>query len=280
MLAKNKLNSVLSVSMFNNTAHVLVFDSGVGGLSVVAELRTLMPRIYITYVADDEFRPYGEKTEAQLKQRLPGLLQTLVLATNPDAVVIACNTASTTALGEIRDALNIPVVGVVPAIKPAAQMSTTKTIAVLGTPGTVKRKYVDRLVSDFGNGCQVVLHGSSALVSLAEEKLSGKHVSAEKISAEITPMFLAKGGADIDVVVLACTHFPLLLDGLKSKAPRKVRWVDSGAAIAKRTQSVLEDLPPNSTPNMPQTALLIGGQIDKVRIKTFAEFGFPKMVIL
>ena len=103
-------------------AHVLVFDSGVGGLSVVSELRSLMPDIYITYVADDEFRPYGNRTEAQLKARLPGLLKTLSLAAKPGAIVIACNTASTTALTEIRAALDIPVIGVVPAIKPAAQL--------------------------------------------------------------------------------------------------------------------------------------------------------------
>jgi len=280
MLAKNKLNSVLSKPMLKKAAHVLVFDSGVGGLSVVAELRALMPDLYITYVADDEFRPYGDKTETQLKARLPGLLKTLVIAAKPDALVIACNTASTAALSEIRAALDIPVIGVVPAIKPAAQMSKSKTIAVLGTPGTVKRKYVGKLVSDFGNGCQVVLYGSTGLVGLAEEKLSGKHAPAEKISAEITPMFSAKRGADIDVVVLACTHFPLLLDELKSAAPRKIRWIDSGAAIAKRTQSILEGVQPSQTSKAPQTALLIGGQKDTERANMFKGFGFQKTVIL
>lgn len=276
MLAKNKLNSVLSALM----GHVLVFDSGVGGLSVVAELRALMPDLYITYVADDAFRPYGEKTEAQLKARLPGLLQTLVLAAKPDIVVIACNTASTTALSEIRKIVDAPVIGVVPAVKPAALMSKSKTIAVLGTPGTVRRKYVDRLISDFGNNCQVILHGSTGLVGLAEEKLSGQEIDIDKIRAEITPMFSAKGGADIDVVVLACTHFPLLLGELKSTAPRKVSWISSGVAIAKRTQSVLKNLEVNKTPDTPQTALLIGGQENVRRTKMFAEFGFAKTVIL
>lgn len=114
----------------------LVFDSGVGGLSVVRELRRHMPHLHLTYVADDAFRPYGHKTEAQLKARLPALIQTLVLAVQPDVVVIACNTASTTALAEIRSVVDIPVIGVVPAIKPAAQSSKLKSIAVLGTPGT------------------------------------------------------------------------------------------------------------------------------------------------
>ncbi len=270
--------------------HVLVFDSGVGGLSVVAELRALMPDLYITYVADDAFRPYGEKTETQLKERLPGLLKTMALAVNPDVVVIACNTASTTALAEIRAVLDIPVIGVVPAVKPAAQMSKTKTIAVLGTPGTVKRKYVDKLIADFGNGCQVVLHGSTGLVDLAERKLSGQDINIDDIHAEIKPMFFAKyredtheennHGENIDIVVLACTHFPLMMKQLKEAAPQQVRWIDSGAAIARRTASVLNKLTLNKVPDYPQTALLIGGQKNVTRARMFAKFGFVKTVIL
>lgn len=275
MLAKNKLNSVLCAGM-----HVLVFDSGVGGLSVVAELRKLMPDLYITYVADDGFRPYGDKTEAQLKARLPGLLKTLILMVRPDAVVIACNTASTTALDEIRAELDIPVIGVVPAIKPAAQMSKTKTIAVLGTPGTVKRKYVDRLISDFAGGCQVVLHGSTGLVELAERKLVGKSVDISDIKSEIMPMFSSNYGRDIDVVVLACTHFPLLVKQLEFVAPHKVNWIDSGFAIAKRTQSILVNLPKNAALNHPQICFLIGGQKNVNRSKMFADYGFVKTVTL
>jgi len=260
--------------------HALVFDSGVGGLSVVAELRKLMPDLYITYVADDAFRPYGEKTEAQLKARLPGLLKTLILVANPDVVVIACNTASTTALSEVRTAIDVPVIGVVPAVKPAAQISQSKTIAVLGTPGTVHRKYVNKLIADFGNGCQVVLHGSTGLVDLAEEKLSGKSVMQDKIEAEIMPMFSAKNGCDIDAVVLACTHFPLLLEELKLAAPRNVNWIDSGAAIAKRTKAVLQDINQKPIPQIPQTALLIGGHENAARREMFKTYGFTKTVSL
>lgn len=284
MLAKNKLNSVLCAGMFKKMAHVLVFDSGVGGLSVVAELRKLMPGLYLSYVADDAFRPYGDKTEAQLKARLPGLLKTLVMTLNPDVVVIACNTASTTALAEIRAALDIPVIGVVPAVKPAAGMSQSKTIAVLGTPGTVKRKYVDTLISDFANGCRVVLHGSTGLVDLAERKLVGESIDIADIQAEVAPMFSGVQGADIDVVVLACTHFPLLVNELKAAAPHKVKWIDSGAAIAKRTQSVLLNLSKtpakNLAPSHPQTSFLIGGLDNKTRSKMFAEYGFKKTVVL
>ncbi len=274
MLAKNKLNSVLLAVM----AHVLVFDSGVGGLSVVAELRALMPDLHISYVADDAFRPYGDKTKAQLKARLPGLLHTLVLATHPDIVVLACNTASTAALADIRQELDIPVVGVVPAIKPAATLSRSKHIAVLGTPGTVRRKYVDKLIRDFAKDCHVVLHGSSALVRLAENKLAKGHVNIADIKAEIAPVFANAHGAAIDVVVLACTHFPLLLEELKQAAPQAVVWMDSGMAIARQTCSVLKGLDVKPVPDTPQTALFIAGRNNQSRRGVFARYGFEKTV--
>ena len=273
-------------------AHVLVFDSGVGGLSVVAELRALMPDVYITYVADDEFRPYGEKTEAQLKSRLPALLKTLVMTTKPDAVVIACNTASTTALGEIRDVLDIPVIGVVPAIKPAAQMSKTKAIAVLGTPGTVKRAYVDDLIADFASDCAITLVGSTGLVEMAERKLAGGRVDIGALKDEITLIFApppedAPNKAKVDVVVLACTHFPLLVAELERAAPHKVKWIDSGAAIARRTQLLLgranavNRTEKNGVEN-PQhnTALLVGPEVSSARRKAFAAFGFERVIAL
>ncbi len=260
--------------------HILVFDSGVGGLSVVAELRSLMPCVYITYAADDEFRPYGDKSEAQLKTRLPALVQTLVLAANPDIVVIACNTASTAVLEEIREQLNIPVIGVVPAVKPAAQLSRSKHIAVLGTPGTVRRKYVDKLINNFAKDCRVVLQGSSALVGTAENKLAGLEVDSAKIHAEISPIFFRADGDKIDVVVLACTHFPLLLEELKAAAPAHVNWIDSGTAIAKRARSLLKDLNLNPKPNTPQTALLMGGRANTTRRQVFKKYGFEKTVIL
>ena len=135
--------------------HVLVFDSGVGGLSVVSEIRARLPNVYLSYAADDEFRPYGDKSEAQLRGRLPGLLATLVKMLEPDVIVVACNTASTTALPAIRAAVSIPVIGVVPAIKPAAKHSITRAIGVLGTPGTVRRAYVDELIADHAPDCHV-----------------------------------------------------------------------------------------------------------------------------
>lgn len=260
----------------DNTHKALVFDSGVGGLSVVRELRALMPHLHITYVADDAFRPYGNKTEAQLKARLPGLLQTLVLAVQPDVVVMACNTASTTALSEIRESVDIPVVGVVPAIKPAAQFSKRKAFAVLGTPGTVARKYVGQLIDDFASDCRVGLYGSTQLVEMAERKLSGLPLDKAALEAEIRPVF---ANGDIDAVVLACTHFPLLVEDLKDVAPYGVNWIDSGSAIAKRTQSILSARPSQPVNDM-QIALLIGGQENAVRSEMFKSFGFARTIAL
>lgn len=261
----------------------LIFDSGVGGLSVVAEIRKRLPRLKLTYAADDMFRPYGDKTERQLKARLPRLLWELVETTQADLVVIACNTASTTALAEIRAVLDVPVIGVVPAIKPAAQISQTKTIAVLGTPGTVKRRYVDQLIDDFAEDCQVVLQGSVNLVDMAEQKLAGEAVDRAWVKAELMPMFAGQAGADIDVVVLACTHFPLLREELKASVTQSVKWIDSGAAIAKRVEDVLDARGISLSQSGDvggDTALLMGPETSPTRRKAFAKFGFEHIVAL
>ena len=262
-------------------AHALIFDSGVGGLSVVAEIRKRLPSLHLTYAADDEFRPYGNKTEAQLRARLPGLIWTLNEAAKPDVIVIACNTASTSALTEIRARVSCPVIGVVPAIKPAAAKSRTKTIGVLGTPGTVRRRYVDSLIEDFASDCHVILQGSVGLVALAEAKLSGNNVQIHDVRAEISNLFDGKHGADIDAVVLACTHFPLLKEDLQKAVTQSVMWVDSGAAIAKQVEAVLSKIdiyqPRRATPD---TALLIGPKPSRKRRAAFASFGFGKIVAL
>jgi glutamate racemase len=263
--------------------HALVFDSGIGGLSVVRELRALMPDLHLSYTADDAFRPYGSKSEAQLKTRLPALLHTLVLMLHPDVLVVACNTASTAALDEIRARVRIPVIGVVPAIKPAATSSTSKTIAVLGTPGTVARKYVGNLIRTHAKDCQVVLHGSTQLVGQAENKMAGRGVDADILRAELAPMLDGEHGDKIDRIVLACTHFPILLDHLRPLVPPHIKWVDSGHAIAQRTQHVLSQLGTPHTESVmsgPQIAFLIGGKPNKARAKMFASFGFSRTVCL
>ena len=258
--------------------HVLVFDSGVGGLSVVSEIRARLPQSFLSYAADDAFRPYGSKTEVQLRARLPGLLATLTKMLKPDALVIACNTASTTALPSIRAAVQIPVIGVVPAIKPAAEQSLTRAIGVLGTPGTVRRKYVDQLIADFAPDCHVLLQGSTRLVAQAERKLAGKAVDMDVVRDAIAPLFAGRVGADVDGVVLACTHFPLLKEELRAAVRQSVNWIDSGEAIARRLEDVLSDIPARSLPDHAQLAFLIGPDTDKTRAQAFRDYGFDRTI--
>lgn len=218
---------------------VLVFDSGVGGLTVASEIRALGPRLSVHYAADTGFFPYGDKTDDALRHRLPRVASALVDAVKPDVFVIACNTASTLALTEVRTALSIPVVGTVPAIKPAAKLTETGTIGILATPGTIRRAYTARLINEFAASKRVILHGSLELVKLAEAHARGEDVPPEAYAAAQAPLFEAEGGDDIDTIVLACTHFPLVRGQLIATAPRAVSYVDSGAAIARQTIRVL-----------------------------------------
>ncbi len=219
------------------SAPILFFDSGVGGLSVLAPTRALLPNAPIVYAADSAGFPYGTKTEAELAARVPALLGRLVERYRPRLAVIACNTASTIALDRVRAALDIPVVGTVPAIKPAAELSKTRVIGVLGTDATVRQPYVDNLAREFAADCTIIRHGSAWLVALAEAKLAGKAVSKTEIAEAVQPLI---DTADLDTVVLACTHFPLLADELAMALP-DVRLVDGGAGIARRIAWLTRD---------------------------------------
>lgn len=220
---------------------IMVFDSGVGGLSVAHSILQRIPGIRVVYVADDAAFPYGTKPELLLKQRILDVLLPLQKLHSPDLIVVACNTASTLILPDLRAHLAIPVVGVVPAVKPAAQLSQTKCIGLLATPATVNRAYTDQLLRDFATDCQVVRVGTSRLVEISELYLRGETVSREEIRAIITPFFASAQALHrpVDVVVLGCTHFPLLRQLLSEVAPRQVSWIDSGAAIAGRVEQLL-----------------------------------------
>ncbi|WP_249403644.1 glutamate racemase [Sphingomonas sp. CFBP 13720] len=212
---------------------ILFFDSGIGGLSVVAPTRGLLPTVPIVHVADSAGFPYGTKTEAEIAGRVPALLGRLVERYRPRLVVIACNTASTIALGAVRAALDLPVVGTVPAIRPAAAISHTRVIGVLGTNATVRQPYVDDLAERFAGDCTVLRHGSAALVELAEAALAGTPPPPDRIAAELAGLFAQPDGDRIDVIVNACTHFPLLEADMTAIAPH-VRFVDGGPGIARR----------------------------------------------
>jgi glutamate racemase len=218
---------------------ILVFDSGLGGLTVLREVVRARPDAAYVYVADDAFFPYGHHSEEQIIGRVVPLLGELIKRHVPDLVVIACNTASTLVMSHLRQAYELPFVGTVPAIKPACASSKTKRVSVLGTKGTVKREYTRKLIRDFGQGCEVTLVGSAELASLAEGALSGQEVSDAEIAAELAPCFVGQGTARTDTVVLACTHYPLLLDRLVNLAQWPVDWIDPAPAIARRVSDLL-----------------------------------------
>lgn len=225
--------------MVNGVKRVLVFDSGVGGLSVFDAIAASGLALELDYVADNAWLPYGLKSDADLRARVPALLHSIVQQWAPDLVVVACNTASTIALDVVRAALTVPVVGVVPPIKPAAALTRTGVIGLLATPATVRRAYTNDLITQFAADKRVVRFGSAALVDIAEKKLRGEAVDSAALSAEMRGLFGAPGGNEIDVVALACTHFPLIAAELAATAPRACVWLDSGEAIARRVGNLL-----------------------------------------
>jgi len=224
----------------NPEAPLLFFDSGIGGLSVLAPTRALLPHAPIVYAADNAGFPYGTRSEAEIAARVPALLGRLVERYRPRLVVIACNTASTIALPAVRAALDLPVVGTVPAIKPAAALSKTRVIGVLGTEATVRQPYIDRLSQEFAADCTVLRHGSARLVELAEAKLRGEATDPAEYAEALDGLLRQPGGSDVDVVVLACTHFPLVEDELKAVSPRPIAFVHGGEGIARRVAHLTE----------------------------------------
>ena len=221
----------------------LIIDSGVGGLSIWHEIQQLIPDSHTCYVADNEAYPYGTMDEQLLVQRLLQLLPALERQYQPDIIVIACNTASTVVLDPLRAQTDTPVIGVVPAIKPAALLSKSKQVTLLATPGTIKRRYIDRLIEDFGNGCHFHRIGSNELVHEAEQKLREKPVNPQIIEQVLQPLYATES----DVLILGCTHFPILVEEIRNAVPDNIQILDSGKAIARRAQQLLMDLKPHST---------------------------------
>ena len=220
---------------------LLIFDSGVGGLSVLRPIRALLPAAPIVYVADSAGYPYGTKSEAEIAVRVPALLGRLSERLDPELIVIACNTASTIALDSVRAALDVPIVGTVPAIKPAAERSTSRVIGVLGTEATVRQPYVDNLAEQFASDCTVIRHGSAELVDLTEAKLRGEPADPEAYRRALSGLLEQPGGDKIDTIVLACTHFPLVEEELAAAAPRPLAFVDGKEGIARRTAYLTQD---------------------------------------
>lgn len=224
-------------------ATILVFDSGVGGLSVAREIQQRLPAHPLIYASDNAFFPYGTKGEDELITRVDEVIGELLLRYKAEILVIACNTASTLTLPHLRAKLDVPIVGVVPAIKPAAQLTKSGVIGLLATPATVARPYTHELIREYAPQCDVISLGSSELVEIAEQKLRGETVEPVAIRRVIERLMRNEKAGNMDVLVLACTHFPLLRNELVQQLPAKLQLIDSGEAIARRVAFLL----PHST---------------------------------
>ena len=234
---------------------ILVFDSGLGGLTVLREIARARPQAHYVYVADDAFFPYGRHGEAELVARVVPLIGELITRHRPDLIVIACNTASTLVLPHLRATYRLPFVGTVPAIKPACAGSRSRLVSVLGTEATVRREYTRALIRDFGQGCEVTLVGSARLAILAEAALREEKVDDDAIAREIAACFVEKDGRRTDTVVLACTHYPLLRERLERLAAWPVAWIDPAPAIARRVVDLIG--PESGERSDPGTARLV-----------------------
>lgn len=223
----------------DHAGRILVFDSGVGGLSVYEHIKRHLPDAGVLYVADRAGFPYGDWQADALTAHIVGLVRGVCEVWQPSAVVIACNTASTLVLPPLREVLSIPVVGTVPAIKPAAERSQSRLFSVLATPGTVTRDYTRDLIAAYAPEHHVTLVGATGLAALAEDKLAGRNVDFDRLANEIAPCFVELEGKRTDCVVLGCTHYPFLKDEMKQVAPWEVEWIDPSSAIAKRVTDVV-----------------------------------------
>lgn len=258
---------------------ILFFDSGIGGLTVLREARVLMPGRRFIYVADDAAFPYGAWEEEALRTRIVARFADLLRRFDPELSVIACNTASTLAIDALREAFpGHPFVGTVPAIKPAAERTRSGLVSVLATPGTVKRQYTRDLIARWARKCHVRLVGSQELAGLAETYMRDGFVDEEAVRREIAPCFIEKDGQRTDIVVLACTHYPFLVNRMRKTAPWPVDWIDPAEAIARRALSLLSARPGSEPDATDDLAVFTSGAPDAAQKRLMHGFGLRWVV--
>jgi len=269
-----------TVTMPRHIPTILVFDSGLGGLTVFSEVLRARPDARYVYAADDAGFPYGRLSEEALVNRVMAVMERLISVHSPDLVVIACNTASTLVMPHLRQRFLIPFVGTVPAIKPAAMLTRSRRISVLATPGTVARDYTHDLISSYAGGCDVTLVGSTRLAELAEQQLRGSPASDAEIIAELAPCFVDGDGVRTDVVVLGCTHYPLLLGRFQHLSPWTVNWIDPAPAIARRVTHLIGNPLAGHEPDEEAVAVFTAGNlIGSDLLEALAERGLPHIRI-
>jgi len=250
--------------------NLLVFDSGIGGLGVAEQIRRLQPYATLSYLMDNGFYPYGERPDAMLVARIRETIGAGIAAAKPDAVVIACNTASTIALADLRESFSIPFIGCVPPIKPAAAASTTRHIGLLATPATIRRPYLQDLIEKFAGDCVIHSLGTPRLADFAEQKFRGAAAGLPLLEAAIAPLFAQS--AAIDAIALGCTHYTFLLPEFLRLHPH-LAWFDPALAVARQVQKITAALPPES--HATQTFLTTAPLPDQdIMIPRLAAYGF------
>ena len=257
---------------------ILLLDSGIGGLTVLRELRSARPDAAYVYAADDAAFPYGDWAEEPLMRRVEQVTAELVARHAPDLVVVACNTISTLVLPVLRARFGLPFVGTVPAVKPAVSLSKSGRVTVLATPGTVRRDYTRELVATYAGGCAVDLVGSTRLAAMAEAELAGTPVSDEALAAEIAPCFANRDGRRTDTIVLACTHYPWLTARMERLAPWPVTFLDPAPAVARRVVQILGEAPEGAPPGPGGRAVFTGeGRLGEHLKTALAAFGLGEV---
>ncbi len=258
----------------NELKPVLMFDSGIGGLTVLREARVLMPERGFIYVADDAGFPYGDWEETALKERIIALFAKLLQEYDPEVCVISCNTAFTLVGADLRSTFpKMTFVGTVPAIKPAAERTRSGLVSVLATPGTVKRAYTRDLIQSFATQCHVRLVGSQNLARMAEAYIRGETISDEAVMAEIAPCFVEKDGGKTDIVVLACTHYPFMANVFRRLSPWPVDWLDPAEAIARQARRKVPLVDGAEHPDSYDFAVFTSGNPDFATRRLMQGFG-------
>ncbi len=243
-----------------------------GGLSIKREIQALCPNLIIHQFADHAWMPYGTRPPSEITKRVVKLVPAICQFLHPDIVVIACNTASTQTLPALRAKLNIPIVGVVPAIKPAVGFNHPDKVIVLATTQTVKSDYTHTLIDQYAKGTEVILLASDSLVAIAESKIRGHDITKD-ISAFYRTT-LAKHLTPNSNVVLACTHFPLIKQELHALMWPSIPIIDSGHAIARRVSSLL---PHAHITHSEQARFLSSDVIDDELMKSIVSEGFSEI---
>ncbi len=251
---------------------VLLIDSGLGLLSVAKAIYMAYPEIKLFAIADQKGFPWGIRKADDLIERCLMLAQKGLAQTKAEAVVLACNTASTVAIDALREHLSLPVIGVIPAIKPAAQMTKTGRIGLLATEGTVCRPYIDWLIEEFANDCHVIKVGSPDLAALAEDKIEGRELDYEALAQNIRPF----EDENVDIVALGCTHYPLVMAELEALAEREMQFLDTGPAVARQLARKLAEIKPTGISENQPSCLYYTGEGYHIEPKVLASFGFDK----